>query len=349
MHDLRHHGLVHYALKRGGSIHPITLPKELTGETGIMNPSIFLHEGRILLNVRHVNYTLYHSEGKHWPHVWGPLQYIHPENDITLTTYNVMCELNGDLEIIHAQRIDTTELDTKPTWNFIGLEDGRLFNWEGRLFLCGVRRDCYDDKGRGRMELQELEYIEGQWKEVARFPIPAPGDDATYCEKNWMPVVDMPWHFVKWTNPTELVKFDIDKGTTETVHLTEEKVGTERGLWRDLRGGTQVHPIGEGRHMCLTHEVDLKKDAFGRKDGHYNHRVIVWDKDWKLEHFTKDFHFLGTQKDPTTGLEYNIEFATGMVFLDGNVIIAFGYQDNGTFLLKMPESVFFDFVARSGV
>lgn len=257
-----------------------------------------------------------------------------------------MCELNGDLEIIHAQRIDTTELDTKPTWNFIGLEDGRLFNWEGRLFLCGVRRDCYDDKGRGRMELQEVEYIEGQWKEVARFPIPAPGDDATYCEKNWMPVVDMPWHFVKWTNPTELVKFDIDKGTTETVHLTEEKVGTERGLWRDLRGGTQVHPIGEGRHMCLTHEVDLKKDAFGRKDGHYNHRVIVWDKDWKLEHFTKDFHFLGTQKDPTTGLEYNIEFATGMVFLDGNVIIAFGYQDNGTFLLKMPEELFFDFVRR---
>jgi hypothetical protein len=35
-----------------------------------------------------------------------------------------------------------------------------------------------------------------------------------------------------------------------------------------------------------------------------------------------------------------------MVFLDGNVIIAFGYQDNGTFLLKMPEELFFDFVKR---
>ena len=31
MHDLRHHGLVHYALKRGGSIHPITIPKEYNG------------------------------------------------------------------------------------------------------------------------------------------------------------------------------------------------------------------------------------------------------------------------------------------------------------------------------
>ena len=219
MHDLRHHGLVHYTLKRGGSIHPITLPKDLTGETGIMNPSIFLHEGRILLNVRHVNYTLYHSEGKKWPHVWGPLQYIHPENDISLTTYNIMTELNGDLEVIHASRIDTSELDTKPTWNFIGLEDGRLFNWEGRLFLCGVRRDCYDDKGKGRMELQEIEYINDRWKEVARYPIPAPGDDNTYCEKNWMPIVDMPWHFVKWCNPCEVVKFDIKTKTTTTVHL----------------------------------------------------------------------------------------------------------------------------------
>ena len=306
-----------------------------------------MHEGRILLNVRHVNYTLYHSEGKKWPHTWGPLQYIHPENDISLTTYNIMTELNGDLEVIHSSRIDTSELDTKPTWNFIGLEDGRLFNWEGRLFLCGVRRDCYDDKGKGRMELQEIEYINDRWKEVARYPIPAPGDDNTYCEKNWMPIIDMPWHFVKWCNPCEVVKFDIKTKTTTTVHLTSESnVVSRTEIPRDLRGGTQVYPIGEGRRMTLTHEVDLNKDTFGRKDGHYNHRVLIWDKDWNLEKWTSDFNFLGSKIDPTTGNEYNIEFATGMIFHEGNIIIAFGYQDNGTFLLKIPKDVFFDFVNR---
>lgn len=343
MHDLRHHGLVHYALKRGGSIHPITLPKELTGETGIMNPSIFIHDGRILLNIRHVNYTLYHSEGKRFPHTWGPLQYLHPENDISLTTYNIMCELDSELNILNSGRINTSELDTKPTWNFIGLEDGRLFSWDDRLFLCGVRRDCYDDKGKGRMEMQEIEFIDGEWKEVARHPIPAPGDDSTYCEKNWMPVIDMPWHFVKWCNPTEVVKFDIEEGTTETVHHENDSY---EPMHRDLRGGTQVYPIGEGKRITFTHEVDLTRDTFGRKDGHYNHRVIVWDEDWNLIHKTRDFHFMGTQIDPTTGYEYNIEFATGMTFLNGEIIIAFGYQDNGTFLLKMPEKVFFDFVGR---
>ena len=342
MHDLRHHGLVHYALKRGGSIHPITLPKELTGETGIMNPSIFIHDGKILMNVRHVNYTLYHSEGKKFPHTWGPLQYLHPENDITLTTHNIMTELDADLNVLNAGRIKMN-LDTgEPTWNFIGLEDGRLFSWDDRLFLCGVRRDCYDSDGTGRMEMAEIEFIDGEWQEISRNPIPAPGDDGTFCEKNWMPIIDKPWHFVKWCNPVEVVKYDPENRTTTTVVHDSEKTYK---LPRDLRGGTQVYPIGDNR-MTITHEVDLSRDTFGRKDGHYNHRIIVWDAEWNMVHNTQDFHFLGTQIDPTTGLEYNIEFATGMAFLDGNVLIAFGYQDNGTFILKMPEQLFFDFVAR---
>ena len=309
-----------------------------------MNPSIFIHDGRILLNVRHVNYTLYHSEGKRFPHIWGPLQYLHPENDISLTTYNIMCELDSELNVMNAGRINTSEFDTEPTWNFIGLEDGRLFSWDGRLFLCGVRRDCYDDQGKGRMEMQEIDFIDGEWREISRNPIPAPGDDGSYCEKNWMPIIDMPWHFVKWCNPTEVVKYDIENRTTETVHCDETKKYT---FPRDLRGGTQVYPIGEGRRMTFTHEVDLTRDTFHRKDGHYNHRLIVWDEDWNIIHSTKDFHFMGTQIDPTTGYEYNIEFATGVTFLGGNIIIAFGYQDNGTFLLKMPEKVFFEFLAKA--
>ena len=343
MHDLRHHGLVHYALKRGGSIHPITLPKELTGETGIMNPSIYVHNGKILLNVRHVNYTLYHSEGKKFPHTWGPLQYIHPENDVCLATHNVMCELDTNMNMLSAGRIKMN-LDTgEPTWNFIGLEDGRLFCWEDRLFLCGVRRDCYDDKGKGRMEMCEIEFIDGLWQEVSRNPIPAPGDDGTYCEKNWMPILDMPWHFVKWCNPTEVIKYDIDTRTTTTVHLDES---SRIDAPRDYRGGSQVVPIGDNKRLAFTHEIDLLKDPFYRKDGHYNHRILVWDEDWNIIHKTEDFHFMGTQIDPTTGYEYNIEFVTGMCFLNGDVYISYGYQDNGTFILKMPEKVFFDFVGR---
>ena len=151
MHDLYTGGFANYALKRGGSIHPIIIPKSVLGnETGIMNPSIFLHQGKILVNVRHVNYILYHSEGKKFPHQWGPLVYIHPENDVALKTHNVMCELDENLNLKSAGRVNMV-LDTAPTWNFVGLEDARLFSWNDKLYLCGVRRDCYDDKGKGRM------------------------------------------------------------------------------------------------------------------------------------------------------------------------------------------------------
>jgi predicted GH43/DUF377 family glycosyl hydrolase len=343
MHDMHLYGLATFALKRGGKLYPITIPKELTRETGIMNPSIYVYKGRILMNIRHVNYTLYHSEGKKFPHQFGPLAYIHPENDVTLTTYNIMCELDGNMNVISSSRIDTSELDTPPTWNFIGLEDGRLFSWDDRLFLCGVRRDCYDDKGTGRMEMQEIEYIDGQWKEVSRNPMPAPGDNSTYCEKNWVPVLDMPYHFVKWTNPTEVVKFDIEKGTTETVVLDESK---KVPMYRDLRGGTQILRLNENQRIAITHEVDLGRDTFGRKDGHYVHRAIIWDNDWTIQHHTQEFHFMGTQTDPVTGNSFHIEFATGMAFINNRVLISYGLQDNACFVLELPKEVFTEFLMR---
>jgi hypothetical protein len=343
MNNLSLHGLATHVVNCGGIVAPIPIPPELTQETGVTNPSIFVYKGRILMNVRHVNYTLYHSEGKKFVHQWGPLQYVHPENDVTLTTHNIMCELDEDMNVISSSRIDM-KLDTgKPTWSFIGLEDGRLFEWEDRLFLCGVRRDCYDDKGTGRMELCEIEEINGVWTEVGRFPIPSPGNNGTYCEKNWMPIVDMPWHFVKWCNPSEVVRFNIKTGTTETVILDESK---KYSFSRDLRGGTQIYPINDNQRIGITHEVNLMKDAFGRKDGHYMHRVVVWDKDWSIIHSTSEFTFMGCQYDSARKIKYGIEFCTGLAFHNGNVLISYGFQDNAAFVMKVSQEVFFDFLSK---
>ena len=53
--------------------------------------------------------------------------------------------------------------------------------------------------------------------------------------KNWMPIEDLPYHYVKWSNPAEIVKIDPDNNTCTTVHL-----GTTVNLPRDVRGGSQV-------------------------------------------------------------------------------------------------------------
>jgi predicted GH43/DUF377 family glycosyl hydrolase len=341
MHDLHTGGLANYALKRGGSLHPICIPTEVLGnETGIMNPSIFLHKGKILVNVRHVNYILYHSEGKQFPHQWGPLVYVHPETDVTLRTHNVICELDKNMNLANAQRINMV-LDTEPTWNFIGLEDARLFSWDDKLFLCGVRRDCYDNKGKGRMEMCHIDFVDGEWKELSRHPIPAPGDDGSYCEKNWMPILDMPYHFVKWTNPTQVIKFDIDEGTTvDAVYDASKFVNANK----DFRGGSQVLRINENQRMAFIHETNLLRDPFGRKDGNYAHRVIVWDNDWNIVHKSKEFHFMGTYYDHVKAQDYNIEFVTGAAMLGNDILISYGWQDNASYVLRMPQNVFANFL-----
>ena len=73
------------ALDNGGYIKPLIIPSNLTGGTGLMNPSMFIDtDGVIKVNLRHVNYTFYHSEAKLFQHQWGPLTYIHPEHDMHL-------------------------------------------------------------------------------------------------------------------------------------------------------------------------------------------------------------------------------------------------------------------------
>ena len=80
------------------------------------------------VNIRHCQYTLYHSELNRFEHQWGPLLYLNPENDITLTTTNFFCTLDSDLNIDRIHRVDTSSFDRNPLWEFVGLEDCRIVN-----------------------------------------------------------------------------------------------------------------------------------------------------------------------------------------------------------------------------
>ena len=163
-------------IEAGGSIRPLIIPCEYTNGTGLMNPSVLIDNGKILVNIRHVNYTFYHSEKKLFQHQWGPLTYVHPENDMHLRTNNFYCELDGDLNIVRYNMIDMSKFDTyEPLWDFVGLEDARLVRWDEKLYITGVRRDTTTN-GEGRMELSEIIVNEDSVKEISRFRIPPPKD-----------------------------------------------------------------------------------------------------------------------------------------------------------------------------
>jgi FkbM family methyltransferase len=319
---------VKLALENGGSIHPLIIPSSETKGPSLTNPSIYNDNGKILVNLRNINYTLYHSEKKKFEHHWGPLVYIHPENDWRLRTWNIMCEINDDMSIKSYHHIDTSNFPDKELWEFVGLEDARIVRWDGKLYITGVRRDL-DTIGTGRMELSELDISENGVKEISQRRIPAPPPDQEYCNKNWMPILDMPFHYVKWTNGTEVVRYNPTTNTTETVVRKDWKdCGTI-----DLRGGSQVISLGDYR-FCLTHETYLTQSPAGRKDGTYRHRFVVWDKYWNIVKVSKQFSFMNAE----------FEFAVGMCEYKNDYLITFGFQDNAAYLLRVSKDTLLDFI-----
>ena len=315
------------AFDKGGSIHPLIIDPKFTGGLGLMNPSILIDNGKVLVNLRQVNYTFYHSEEKLFQHPYGPLTYVHPENDIHLRTWNYYLELNDAYEIKRYCQVDTSAFPDKELWDFVGLEDARIFRWDGKLYLSGVRRD-EDTVGTGRMELCEIVVDSNTVKQVSQLRIQPPLDPNSYCEKNWMPILDKPYHYIKWSNPTEVVKINPNTGTSEQI-FTDKK----NPIDGYPRGGSQVIPWKDG-YVAITHEVDLFNSEVGRKDAVYYHRVLFWDKKFRLQKWSKKFIITGG----------HVEFCVGLAIHNGSMLMTFGFQDNAAYLLKFDDSVLEEFL-----
>lgn len=316
------------ALEAGGAVTKLKIPSSVSKGDGLTNGSVLFHDGEWLLNLRRVGYLLYQSENtQQFPSPYGPLVYLNPEDDIVLRTTNYICNLDSETyEIKKWAETDTSKLDVKPLWEFIGLEDARLQHWDGNLYQTGVRRDTTVN-GQGRMELSTVDKVGCcSYKEVNRQRIEPPSNPDSYCEKNWMPINDMPYHYIKWTSPTELVKVNPRKKSSETIKTVEQPHIVTK---RDMRGSSNVIKYKD-YWVAIIHEVDLWFNKDNQKDSIYYHRFIVWDKDWKIKYMSDEFDFM-------TG---RIEFTCG-IGLDGdNFIIPFGFQDHTSFMLKLPTSLF---------
>jgi hypothetical protein len=325
--------LVEKAVSNGGKLAPLVISNGLHSGTGLMNPSVFIDsDGDILINLRHVNYTLCHSENtQKFPNRWGPLSYLHPETDQTLRTENYICKLNKDLSMVNFCHVKMLELHN-PIWTFIGLEDARLVQWDNKYYLIGVRRDT-TTHGQGRMEYSHIVINKDNWtaNEIKRTRIPAPGENNSYCEKNWVPILDKPYHFIKWTSPVEIVKANPDTENCEQVSVRQGLVPP-----MDQRGGSQLVKWGN-IYISITHDVALFKNYLQQKDAIYRHRLLVWDDQLNLVGISKQFSFL----------DANIEFATGAAVFEGDLLITFGFQDNAAFILRTPKLVIEDLILEA--
>jgi hypothetical protein len=320
--------LVQKAINAGGKLVPLVIKEGLSKGTGLMNPSIFIDDdGDILVNLRHVNYSLYHAEkDMMFPSAWGPLAYLHPEKDMHLRTYNYLCRLDKDLKIADYCLVDTETLDVPPLWEFVGLEYARVVKWDNKYYLIGVRRDTTTN-GQGRMEYSEIDLDKKNWtaKEVLRVRIPTLGKDDSYCEKNWYPIIDKPYHFIKWTSPTEIVK----ALPTNPPNIEQVSLKNTFNVGIDQRGGSQMIPWND-YYISISHEVSLWNNYLSQKNGIYRHKLCVWDKDYNL---------IGLSPENFSFLDAHIEFCAGVAKFNDDLLITFGFSDNAAFVLKVPNTI----------
>jgi len=326
------------SISKLGLNHPLIIPSSKTNGTGLCNASVLNYNGNLLVNIRLLNYTLYHSIGaKYWqdeggkfPSRWGPLTYVHPEDDARLVTDNyfgIWNKNNTNFEKINMN------LDDDSIWAFAGLEDCRLVHWDEKIYITGVRRDTTEN-GQGRMELSEIVDVHNSPKEVSRVRIEHPTDPTRYCEKNWMPVSGLPFHYIMDANPTRLVKADPVTGDCELVY-----VGEEVPIPTNMRGSSQVISY-KGGYITVVHDTNwwrFENRCAENKDAIYSHRFVIWDSQWNIERVSKQFSFMDGQ----------IEFSCGMDILDESFYITFGFEDNSAHMLEIKCDVIDEWIENN--
>lgn len=327
--------LIKQILDNGGQLAPLIVPPNIMTGVSLLNPSILNLNGELLVNIRNCNYTLWHTDlNQPYESYWGPLSYLNPENDMKLKTENILVKVDRHtLETIPGteSKIEMTLNSPNPLWDFHGLEDVRLVSWNDKLYITGVRRDVKEN-GEGRMELSEIQKEGNTYKEVSRQRIPIPDNgEESYCEKNWMPILDMPYHFIKWSDPAQVVKFDPITTKCTTIVLKEQTLLPHK----DFRGSSQLISIN-GYYLSVVHETNLFKDERGRKNAIYEHRFILWNDDFSIYHMSEPFSFM----------DFGIEFCCGIAEIQGTTYITFSCQDNAAYIASIKTNKLFDIICK---
>ena len=335
--------LVNICLHGGADIIPIHLPNGRdTRWPGFCNPSILWDEKDqdFKFILRNVNYVLHANKyiDKNWTG-WGPLYYANPDFDgKNLKTQNYIAASKDPFTNPFVFSLIKTAPYT-PRWEFQGQEDARVVRWNDQLMTTGVRRDD-NTTGQGRMEIMHLkdsgsndavEYSQGYTVRIQ-----GPGKDDSYCEKNWMPITDIPYHYVQCTNPTRIYKVNSGGGIELVVEKPKINLpGHEYPLMEHdmLRGSSQCIPWNGG-HVAIVHTCELWFTGNHRKVARYNHLFVFWDADWNIKATSPVFSFN----------DHPVEFTCGLAFHDGFFYIPFALQDNHTYLMKVPEPVIHNFI-----
>jgi hypothetical protein len=102
---------------------------------------------------------------------------------------------------------------------------------------------------------------------------------------------------------------------------------------KNYRGGSQVIRIGDYR-ITIIHISNIYRNKFNIPFGQYTHKFIVWDMNWNIICESNEFNFMD-------GI---IEFCCGLAIYGDDILITYGFQDNASYLLRMPINYLFKYL-----
>ncbi len=291
----------------------------------ICNSTIYNDNGRLLTNLRSVNFIQCFEEPREAGCYFGGLCYMTRDDDNALRTLNYLGEVDDELNTINVHKLGFNE-NPNPMYEMVGLEDVRLVRWEGILWAIGCNRDKHQS---GYCNMVMIEIDEETGAEKRRVVIQ---NISSYIEKNWVPIIDKPYHFMRWANPLEIYKVDIETGVPELVLNKDYQIPVDYE-GHLLRGSSQVIPWKD-YYITIIHVTELYTSKRGDKCGKYLHQFLVWDKDFNFVKCSKLFNFTGNLS----------EFCVGLCLKDDKFYIPFSNGDSTQYILRVKEDIIEKFI-----
>ena len=232
-------------------------------------------------------------------------------------TTNVLHTFSHGLEGCRVQWLDDELLRTSCPAAQYGVEDCRLFMWNGELWAIGA--GIRPDQHWGLMATQVLFKI--QAGRVCEF-VPLPSFSGL-PEKNWTPhVINDRLFIIYCLSPTTVYEYRDGK-----LYL-QFKAG-EGDYNFDTRGGTQLVPWN-GFYIGVAHDALISIDK-----RYYCHRFLAFDQNLNVIDIGEPFFI---QKRGT-------EFACGLARSGDDLILSYGVSDRVSAYCILPPAVIDRWVA----
>jgi hypothetical protein len=269
------------------------------------NPSVARHPKRgYAMTVRSSNYE-YTRNG-----VYRVLTGPHIRNRLWFA------ELDRELRVKDLREVDTSKVGLRLDR---GIEDARLFFRDGAWhFTCVMYED--DHTPVARLAVGVLDAKATRVVHLERVA----GLDPTVREKNWM------------VSPDPTPEFDFVYGPNMTVRdsvLTAWM--TDNREVAGLRGGSNLHPLGDGTYLAVVHRMVPRSErtwmpdrfsyaSFPQKT--YIHYFARYDERGFVVAVSKGFVFE----------HLGVEFAAGLTDRDDDLLVSYGSNDASSHVAVVP-------------